>query len=103
VSLPNFMHRLVVCTGFGFRQAIASAIDPHFYSDDGAAAQDWLSRIAQPMVPSKPEWRFPQLHIREKAVDAARFTTSLNQMVHGFVAGNLIVGSVMAVATTLVL
>jgi predicted PurR-regulated permease PerM len=36
-------------------------------------------------------------------IDAARFTASLNQMIRGFVAGNLIVGSVMAVATTLVL
>jgi predicted PurR-regulated permease PerM len=36
-------------------------------------------------------------------IDAARFMTSLNQMIHGFVAGNLIVGSVMALATTLVL
>jgi predicted PurR-regulated permease PerM len=36
-------------------------------------------------------------------IDAARFATSLNQMIHGFVAGNLIVGSVMALATTLVL
>jgi predicted PurR-regulated permease PerM len=36
-------------------------------------------------------------------IDAARFITNLNQMIHGFVAGNLIVGSVMAVATTLVL
>jgi predicted PurR-regulated permease PerM len=35
--------------------------------------------------------------------DAARFTTNLTQMIRGFVAGNLIVGSVMAVATTLVL
>ena len=35
--------------------------------------------------------------------DAARFITNLNQMIHGFVAGNLIVGSVMALATTLVL
>jgi predicted PurR-regulated permease PerM len=35
--------------------------------------------------------------------DAARFITNLNQMIHGFVAGNLIVGSMMAVATTLVL
>jgi hypothetical protein len=66
VSLPNFMHRLVVCTGFGFRQVIASAIDPHFYSDDDATAKDWLSRIAQLMVPSKPEWRCPQLHTRER-------------------------------------
>jgi predicted PurR-regulated permease PerM len=36
-------------------------------------------------------------------VDAARFIANLNQMIHGFVAGNLIVGTVMAVATTLVL
>ena len=35
--------------------------------------------------------------------DAARFIANLNQMIRGFVAGNLIVGSVMAVATTLVL
>jgi predicted PurR-regulated permease PerM len=35
--------------------------------------------------------------------DAARFITNLNQMIRGFVAGNLIVGFVMAVATTLVL
>ena len=37
------------------------------------------------------------------SIDAARFITKLNQMIRGFVAGNLIVGSVMAVATTLVL
>jgi predicted PurR-regulated permease PerM len=36
-------------------------------------------------------------------VDATRFITNLSQMIRGFVAGNLIVGSVMAVATTLVL
>jgi hypothetical protein len=36
-------------------------------------------------------------------IDAARFITNLNQRIRGFVAGNLIVGSVMAVATTLVL
>ncbi len=36
-------------------------------------------------------------------VDTARFITSLNQMIRGFVAGNLIVGSVMAVTTTLML
>ena len=36
-------------------------------------------------------------------IDAARFITNLNQMIRGFVAGNLIVGFVMAVATTLVL
>ncbi len=29
-------------------------------------------------------------------IDAARFITNLNQMIHGFVAGNLIVGSVVA-------
>ena len=36
-------------------------------------------------------------------IDTARFITNLNQMIRGFVAGNLIVGSVMAVATTLML
>jgi len=36
-------------------------------------------------------------------IDAARFITNLNQMIRGFVAGNLIVGSVMVVATTLML
>jgi predicted PurR-regulated permease PerM len=36
-------------------------------------------------------------------IEAARFITNLNQMIRGFVAGNLVVGSVMAVATTLVL
>src|ERR1035437_7625516 len=36
-------------------------------------------------------------------IDAARFITNLNKMIRGFVAGNLIVGSVMAMATTLVL
>jgi hypothetical protein len=36
-------------------------------------------------------------------IDAARFITNLNQMIHGFVTGNLIVGSLMALATTLVL
>src|SRR6202040_4392552 len=32
-----------------------------------------------------------------------RFITNVNQMIRGFVAGNLLVGSVMALATTLVL
>jgi predicted PurR-regulated permease PerM len=36
----------------------------------------------------------------DSRIDAARFIASLNQMIRGFVAGNLIVGSVMAVATT---
>jgi len=36
-------------------------------------------------------------------IDTARFITNLNQMIHGFVAGNLIVGSVMTVTTTLML
>jgi predicted PurR-regulated permease PerM len=36
-------------------------------------------------------------------IDAARFITNVNQMIRGFVAGNLLVGSVMAAATTLVL
>jgi predicted PurR-regulated permease PerM len=36
-------------------------------------------------------------------IDTARFITNLNEMIRGFVAGNLIVGSMMAVATTLML
>jgi predicted PurR-regulated permease PerM len=36
-------------------------------------------------------------------MDAAQFITNLNQMIHGFVAGNLVVGSGMALATTLIL
>jgi predicted PurR-regulated permease PerM len=36
-------------------------------------------------------------------LDTARFITNLNEMIRGFVAGNLIVGSMMAVATTLML
>ena len=35
--------------------------------------------------------------------DSSRFITSLSQMIRGFVAGNLIVGSMMCVATTLIL
>ncbi len=49
-----------------------------------------------------------QMTIRTNALfnsgkDAAQFITSLSRMIRGFVAGNLIVGSGMAVATTLVL
>jgi predicted PurR-regulated permease PerM len=49
-----------------------------------------------------------QMAIRMNALfssrtDAARFITNLNQMICGFVVGNLIVGSVMIVATTLML
>ena len=36
-------------------------------------------------------------------IDTARFITNLNEMIRGFVAGNLVVGSMMAVATTLML
>jgi predicted PurR-regulated permease PerM len=36
-------------------------------------------------------------------IDTTRFITSLNQMIRGFVAGNFIIGAVMAVATTLML
>jgi len=39
----------------------------------------------------------------DSKTDAARFVTNLNKMIRGFVAGNLMVGFVMAVATTLVL
>jgi predicted PurR-regulated permease PerM len=36
-------------------------------------------------------------------IDTNQFIKNLNQMIHGFVAGNLIVGSVIAVATTVML
>ncbi len=38
----------------------------------------------------------------DSKLESDRFITSLNQMVRGFVAGNLIIGSVMALLTTLV-
>ncbi len=49
-----------------------------------------------------------QMDIRMNAlfnskIETDRFINSLNQMIRGFVAGNLVVGSVMAVATTLML
>jgi predicted PurR-regulated permease PerM len=49
-----------------------------------------------------------QMAIRVNALfdskaDTARFVTSLNQMIRGFVAGNMMVGFVMAVTTTLML
>jgi predicted PurR-regulated permease PerM len=49
-----------------------------------------------------------QMAIRVNALfdskaDTTRFVTNLNQMIRGFVAGNLMVGFVMAVATTLML
>jgi predicted PurR-regulated permease PerM len=49
-----------------------------------------------------------QMAIRVSALfdskaDTARFVTNLNQMIRGFMAGNLMVGFVMAVATTLML
>ena len=42
------------------------------------------------------------MNVSYAIVDAARFITNLNQMIHGFATGNLIVASLMAVATTLV-
>jgi predicted PurR-regulated permease PerM len=39
----------------------------------------------------------------DSSADAARFIKNLNQAIRGFVTGNLVVGSVMAVATTLML
>jgi predicted PurR-regulated permease PerM len=55
------------------------------------------------MLCTKDEMAIRTNGLFSSSIDAARFITNLNQMIHGFVAGNLIVGSVMAVATTLVL
>jgi predicted PurR-regulated permease PerM len=55
------------------------------------------------MLCTKDQMAIPVDGLFGSKIDAARFITNLNQMIRGFVAGNLIVGSVMAVATTLVL
>jgi predicted PurR-regulated permease PerM len=55
------------------------------------------------MLCSKDQMAIRMNALFSSRIDTARFITNLNQMVRGFVAGNLIVGSVMAVATTLML
>ena len=55
------------------------------------------------MLCSKDQMAIRMNALFSSKIDMARFITNLNQMIHGFVAGNLIVGSVMAVATTLML
>jgi predicted PurR-regulated permease PerM len=55
------------------------------------------------MLCSKDQMTIRMNALFSSRIDTARFITSLNQMVRGFVTGNLIVGSVMAVATTLML
>ena len=55
------------------------------------------------MLCSKDQMAIRMNALCSSRIDTARFITSLNQMVRGFVVGNLIVGSVMAVATTLML
>jgi predicted PurR-regulated permease PerM len=55
------------------------------------------------MLSSKEQMAIRMNAFFSSRTDTARFVTSLNQMIRGFVAGNLIVGSVMAVATTLML
>src|ERR1700680_188417 len=55
------------------------------------------------MLCTKDQMAIRMTGLFSSRTDAARFTTNLTQMIRGFVAGNLIVGSVMAVATTLVL
>jgi predicted PurR-regulated permease PerM len=55
------------------------------------------------MLCSKEQMGIRMNALFRSRIDAARFITNLNQMIRGFVAGNLIVGSVMVVATTLML
>jgi predicted PurR-regulated permease PerM len=55
------------------------------------------------MLCSKDQMAIRMNALFSSRIDTARFITNLNQMIRGFVAGNLIVGSVMAVATTLML
>ena len=55
------------------------------------------------MLCSKDQMTTRMNALFDSRIDTARFVTSLSQMVRGFVAGNFIVGSIMAVATTLVL
>jgi predicted PurR-regulated permease PerM len=55
------------------------------------------------MLCTKDQMAIRMVGLFDSRIDAARFMASLNQMIRGFVAGNLIVGFVMAVATTLVL
>ncbi len=55
------------------------------------------------MLCSKEQMAIRMNALLNSRVDTDRFVKSLNQMVRGFVAGNFIVGSVMAIATTLML
>ena len=75
------------------------------------AGSVWGVLIIAGMVPFLTFFRLcskVQMAIRMNAlfssrIDTARFITNLNQMIRGFVADNLIVGSLMAAATTLML
>ena len=55
------------------------------------------------MLCSKEQMAIRLNALLNSSVDTDRFVKSLNQMVRGFVAGNFIVASVMAIATTLIL
>ena len=55
------------------------------------------------MLCSKNQMAIRMNALFSSRIDTARFVTSLNHMVRGFVVGNLLVGSVMAVATALML
>ncbi len=55
------------------------------------------------MLCSKEQMAIRMNALLNSRVDTDRFLKSLNQMVRGFVAGNFIVGSVIAIATTLML
>ena len=55
------------------------------------------------MLCSKDQMAIRMNALFRSKIDTARFITNVNQMIRGFVAGNLIVGSVMAVATAAML
>ena len=55
------------------------------------------------MLCSKDQMAIRMNALFRTKIDTARFITNVNQMIRGFVAGNLIVGSVMAVATAAML
>jgi predicted PurR-regulated permease PerM len=55
------------------------------------------------MLCGKDQMAIRMTALLSSRIDTDRFVKSLNEMVRGFIVGNLIVGSVMAVATTLML
>jgi predicted PurR-regulated permease PerM len=55
------------------------------------------------MLCGKDQMAIRMAALLSSRIDTDRFVKSLNEMVRGFIVGNLIVGSVMAIATTLML